>query len=240
MSTHKVAILIPIKNGLEYLKTTMQSLMNSTRYPYKIVIIDGGSTDGTKEYCDELVEFWPHIEVHYRNGEGVMSNINYGLEVCKPYDVLMTHNDVIFYNFFPRDWLASMAYLAKEQPDCGIVVSTNGYGISGKDFIDGLVWAGTWCTYLPRRVLDKVGYLDMAYAPGMGDDVDLTYRIRLAGYEMYSLGFEVIHHRFGVKPQDTDEIQIHKNAHYFRNKFKIDVNPPTFDVGKLKSAIFLP
>lgn len=239
MSNHKIAILIPVKNGMPYIKATLQSIINSTRYPHKIVIIDANSTDGTSEYCKEMAKFWPHIEVHRKYFKNPLRAINYGLEVCKPYDTLLTHHDVIFYNFYPKDWLAVMAEISKTKSNCGAIVSNNGYGISGKEYLEGLPWIGTWCTYIPRRVLNKVGYLDLKYEPGMGDDIDLTFRIKQIGCEIYVLGFEVIHHRFGEKPQDSNEVQIHKNANYFRKKFNLDKETPKFNIRQIRYAQFL-
>ena len=47
-----LTILIGSFNRLELLKKSINSIKNQTRCPYEIIVIDGGSTDGTIEYLN--------------------------------------------------------------------------------------------------------------------------------------------------------------------------------------------
>jgi glycosyltransferase involved in cell wall biosynthesis len=49
-----VSICIPTYNRKEYLKETMESILNQTYKDYEIVIVDDGSTDGTEEMIKKL------------------------------------------------------------------------------------------------------------------------------------------------------------------------------------------
>lgn len=50
----KLSIIIPVYNNLDELKTCVASVMNQSFSDFELVIIDGGSTDGTLEYLKTL------------------------------------------------------------------------------------------------------------------------------------------------------------------------------------------
>jgi len=50
-----ISICIPTYNRLEYLKKCLSSILDGIgNYPYELIIADGGSTDGTIEYLENL------------------------------------------------------------------------------------------------------------------------------------------------------------------------------------------
>jgi glycosyltransferase involved in cell wall biosynthesis len=53
-SGKKVSICIPTYNRREYLKETINSILDQTYKDYEIVIVDDGSTDGTEQMIKEL------------------------------------------------------------------------------------------------------------------------------------------------------------------------------------------
>lgn len=54
--TQKVSIMMPVYNGLPLIKASIQSLLNQTYQNWECIIIDDGSTDGTSEYIDTLID----------------------------------------------------------------------------------------------------------------------------------------------------------------------------------------
>ena len=49
-----VSIVIPVKNGMPFIKDCVESVLKSTYKNFEIVVSDDGSTDGTKEYLASL------------------------------------------------------------------------------------------------------------------------------------------------------------------------------------------
>ena len=214
-----LTVLYWIKNSGDKIKDSIRSLQNSTAEDYNILIVESGSTDGTAEYCDQLATYL-NIKVLHTKPRGPLFGLHEGINAIPQGDILLIHDDVIVHPIYRGDWLTIMKRSAEEE-DVGLIIPSNGGAISGPEYQDGFIWAGTWFTYLTRRALNKVENIDLKFAPGMGEDIDLTYRINQAGLRTKIEKFWVEHHRHGEKPQDADEKQIKKNGKYFRKKHGI-------------------
>jgi GT2 family glycosyltransferase len=56
MTKNIVDIIIVTYNRIEYLKMSVEMLELSTSYPYRIIVVDNGSADGTREWLIEQKE----------------------------------------------------------------------------------------------------------------------------------------------------------------------------------------
>lgn len=68
-------------NNLRGLEKTIQSVLNQTLKNFEFIIIDGGSTDGSKEYIqekNEFVDYWVS-----ESDNGIYHAMNKGIEVAK-------------------------------------------------------------------------------------------------------------------------------------------------------------
>ena len=52
----KVSVIIYVKNTVDYIEQCITSVRNQTLREIEILIIDGGSTDGTKEIIEKMKE----------------------------------------------------------------------------------------------------------------------------------------------------------------------------------------
>lgn len=220
----KVAIVMITLNGVGHIRPAIHAIVKNTRYPYKLIIVDGGSTDGTKELCNEYAVLYPNVEVHHIKNEGPLKAINYGLKIAAPLDVYLTHDDVIHPKLYRKDWLTEFVANAYRE-NAGGATAVNGFGISGPDYKDGFRWIGTWSWYIKRRTINQIGYFDEGFGNGMGDDIDYSYRIDQAGLKIYIANVYVEHHkmtnRSGQDVSEEAEVVKKKNAEYFRKKYKL-------------------
>jgi len=217
-----IGIIIPVKNGGENIKHALKSLVSSTNYPNTIIVIDGGSTDGTKEVLETWEKQFEHIKTFNIKSKGLIDTINYGINKAKELGcegVYLTQDDVIHFRLFNKDWLQIMAEISNFK-NCGQVISIGAGGVSGPSYIDGLHWAGTWSTYIPMRVINEVGLFDENFNPGCGDDIDYSYRVQKAGLLIYIANFWVDHHRQG-KHLNEDKKIMEAHSKYFRIKWKL-------------------
>ena len=242
----KVAIIIPTMNGLEQLKVAVESLFNNTKYPnWRLIFVDAGSTDGTREYITELekqynngVYFYeddllsPQLKINHifeDKKEGTTKAYNKGIHSTQEdEDVFLTQNDVVFPEFRKQDgskadtcWLTEFVKMSKE-PLCGLITTRNLIGTSGPTYYDECPIVGTFCMYIPRHTVNMIGILDEGFTPGQGDDIDYTYRVVRIGLLVMLAPFNMSHHRETFHEYDQEDIKT-RNARYFRDKWWLDI-----------------
>lgn len=91
-------IILPVHNGLDGTKRTVESLYNSTNTPFELLFVESESTDGTKEYIEELMKNKPNVRVIWGKKEGLPKAMNLGITNCTG-DVIITQNDVDFHRY---------------------------------------------------------------------------------------------------------------------------------------------
>ena len=76
----KISVIIPTFNRKYVLHRAIESVANQTRPPIEIIVVDDGSTDGTKDW---LANSFPSVKYIYQDNKGVSSARNGGIEVSK-------------------------------------------------------------------------------------------------------------------------------------------------------------
>jgi len=190
----KPAIVIPVYNGGKSFISTLDSIYASTNHFSRLILVEGGSTDGSDKVCDEYAKRDKRITViHLEGRTGATNAINIGVVAAGDLDVFLTQTDVLFPKKYESDWLYEME-ITSISTDCGLVTCFAGGGTSGPDYLDYFVWVGTWCAYIPRTTFNFIGLFDEKYN-GPGDDIDFCYRIKEAGLVYYMINYWVDHHR---------------------------------------------
>ena len=94
-----LSYILPTYNKLPYLKVTLSTLLASKKKDEEIVIIDGGSTDGTVEYLRELFERGDVDQFVSEPDRGIGHAINKGMLMAKG-ELLKTlcDDDVYYYD----------------------------------------------------------------------------------------------------------------------------------------------
>ncbi|MCD6369443.1 MAG: glycosyltransferase [Thermoproteales archaeon] len=95
----KVSVVIPVKNRRRYIGELLQSLMNQRIKPYEIIVVDGGSTDGTLEVARNFP-----VKILFDEGRGTNAARNIGLLNAKGDIVAFIDADCVA----PPDWLENM------------------------------------------------------------------------------------------------------------------------------------
>ena len=70
MSTAAYVIITPVRNEVEHLRKTIESMVSQTCLPKKWVIVNDGSTDATSQIIDAAVKKYPWIEAVHRADRG--------------------------------------------------------------------------------------------------------------------------------------------------------------------------
>jgi GT2 family glycosyltransferase/glycosyltransferase involved in cell wall biosynthesis len=212
-----VSIVMLTWNGLAYTRACLASIWaNTSGVDYQLVIVDNGSTDGTREWLRML----PDITlIENAANVGFTRGNNQGMQAVPPeHDVLLLNNDTIVTQ---AHWLARLRDVANDHPDYGLVGCTLlrtdgalqhagtympvsnfwGYQIGGGEAyvgqypgvreVEGVVGA---CMYIRRDLRAAIGGLDAAFFSYF-EDTDYCLRAAAAGFKVVCIGdVQVIHH----------------------------------------------
>lgn len=210
----KVTVVIVNWNAGDILARCISHLLAQTLPPSRILLIDNGSSDKSVEPLLDL----PGVEVH-RLGHnfGFAGGNNRALEMCDTQYVALLNPDA----FAEPDWLEKLVKAADAHPEVAAFGSRQMvYGEANT--VDGLgdvyhasgsVWRGghgqlmldaalesneifspcAGAALYRRDVLNKVGGFDEDFFCYM-EDVDLGFRIRLAGYRAMYVPDAVVQH----------------------------------------------
>lgn len=95
INKNKISIIVPVYNLETYIKNTIESILNQTIFnDLEIIIINDGSTDKTKDICDQYANQYENIILKNQKNEGVSKARNYGLSlVTSPYVLFVDGDD---------------------------------------------------------------------------------------------------------------------------------------------------
>lgn len=204
-------IIIPNYNGINYIENCLGSLEAE---PANVIVVDNGSTDGSRELVEEK---FPSVKViALADNQGFCKAINMGIIDSGTTYVILLNNDTVVRRGFVRaleeplqrdkkifSGAAQMINLKKPHliDDAGDYYCALGWAFAaGKDKDreayqrerDIFASCGGACIYR-REVLSQIGLLDENHFAYL-EDIDIGYRARIAGYRnLYIPGAQVYH-----------------------------------------------
>ncbi len=93
---NSIAIIVPVYNVEQYLKLCLQSIIEQTKCPNEVILIDDGSTDKSGIICDEYAARYDYIKVIHQENKGLSSARNTGINCCDShYFILLDSDDII-------------------------------------------------------------------------------------------------------------------------------------------------
>jgi len=227
-----LAIIIPVLNCLEFTKITLSTIYS--KHPYKLIIIDNGSTDRTGKYLDGLEGIENIKVIRFKENIGAGPAWNYGIQYAmrkfQSKYFLIANNDILLH---PE--AIDILIKAIDFTKCILTSATD---ISGtvscpEDVLKMKVPKKTRLTEAPEfscfmlktETIQKIGYFDEKFYPAYFEDNDYHYRIRLAGLKAVKTNRALYFH-YGSRTIKNDE-KIHNisnlgytaNREYYRQKW---------------------
>ncbi len=201
MSHRSLSIVIPAFNQLGYCRACIESIQRNTAEPYRLVLVDNGSTDGVGEYFDTIEGA---TVVHTGENLGFPGGSNRGLAVAEGHVVLLNSDTLV-----PEGWLRGLKHALFSADDVGLVGPMSNHA-AGPQQIDGLSLRGldevnafarslaaekdgvvsethrlvAFCWMMRDTALESVGPFDESYGIGNYEDDDYCVRMRKAGYRL--------------------------------------------------------
>ena len=79
----KIDILLPVKNGKDFLAEAIDSVRAQTVTDWRLLVLDHGSTDGSREMAEAYHARDPRIETHsFPQAQGLSGLLNCGLDIA--------------------------------------------------------------------------------------------------------------------------------------------------------------
>jgi GT2 family glycosyltransferase len=215
-----VSIIVVNYNGGSDLRDCLESITQHTECMYELILVDNASTDGSMEGIQDA--FPGILVIQNAENQGYSAGINRGLERTSGRYVTVLNMDVTV----EEGWLAPMVSLLEENPRIGAVnplllmydspekINSLGQIIqwSGLGFNRKLEWPRDRADKAPTRVSGLQGAAFVIRADlfrligGMNEacfmyheDVDLSWVVYLAGFDIFTVPDSVVYHRYALK-----------------------------------------
>jgi GT2 family glycosyltransferase len=239
--TVPVTVVIVNFKSAATLPHCLACLAAQTSLPERIVLVDNASGDGSLETCRELVAARPELAARTSidaagSNLGFAAACNRGIAAATTELVALLNPDA-----FPEPgWLAALVAAAARHPDCVAFGSRQmlaGHpgildGIGDRWHVSGLSWreghrramrredleareifspCAAAALYRRQAVLDVGGFDEDYFC--FGEDVDLGYRLRLAGHRARCVPEAVVEHvGGGSTPSEVATYFGHRNT----------------------------
>lgn len=263
----KSTVVIPNYNGREYLRTCLESLMICEKEPFKIIVVDNGSSDGSLEMMKESFD---QVEcISLPNNVGFAPAVNIGINAASTEFVILLNNDTKVLEGFvskleealtkdSRIFSASAKMVDMNSPELldgtgdylcalgwafadGKGKNTKDYGLSKKKIFSSCGGAAIY----RRDVLNKLGAFDENHFAYL-EDVDLGYRAKIYGYRnVYEPDAICLHAGSGFSGSRYNEFKVKlssRNNVYMVLKnmpiIQLIINLPFLILGHLVKILF--
>ena len=206
-----VSIIIPCFNAIEYTKQCIKSVLLQTNINYELILINNGSTDGTKKYFDTLKrQLKPNKKlkkltiIQSTKNLGVAKALNLGISKSIGKYVCYLNNDVIV----TKDWLKKIVKAEKSDKQIG-AVGTMFNSFENKKYLRNVeknknlinIMAQTislknagkikkaktihgLCMFINKNVFKKIGLFNEDFYPCFGEDIEFCERLKKNGYKL--------------------------------------------------------
>ena len=200
-----VSLVIAVYNQFYFTQQCVESIARCTSIPHEVIIVDNGSTDGTREFLRTLKA---KIITNATN-LGCAKAWNQGVRASEGDVIGILNNDIVV----TPGWLANLVAFM-EQRGHGIVSPSAREGVLDYDLNSyaanftrrcahatrSEIYAA--CMVFRREVFDRIGLFDEGFAYGGCEDVDFLWRAKQARVSVGMTGSVLIHH-FGMITQDA-------------------------------------
>lgn len=208
-----MAIVLVCWNNKAYLEPCLDSLYDGgLQSSFSVVVVDNGSTDGSQ---DMLRERFPAVQIIQNEGNvGLGKASNQGILATQSRHVLLLNNDTLvngysldalvrFLDEHPKAGAAGGRLL---NGDGTVQTCYNDFSTLREEFLiatrlgervrpgypavldddeqRSVDWIGSACLLVRRAAFDEIGLLDEEYFI-YGDEADLQYRLKQAGWEIH-------------------------------------------------------
>ncbi len=164
-----ISIVIPALNGAEFIERTLISILRQGYVDLEMIVVDGGSSDRTKE----IVSRYPEVHLIEAQGKGYVQALRCGLEAARGSVIGIQHCD----DYYAPGAVREAAEILGRYPEAGLVTAKRvvlapGSKEAGRtpdgrsrwidfwDLIEGVATPFHESTFVRRELIQEVGGLN--------------------------------------------------------------------------------
>jgi len=204
----KCDIILPVCDQFDFTKKCIESIVENTDSPFRLIIINNGKNPDTRRLLDELQRN-PDVEttiVHNARNIGWVKALNKGIELSSAPYICFQNDDTIV----TQGWLRKMINILNLKPEFGLInpswegrpaaFSIDAFNTvlekRGRERFVETDWCRGFSVVIKRAVVEKIGKVDEIYGLAYFDDVDYSVCAIEAGFiALVALDTYVYHHR---------------------------------------------
>jgi glycosyltransferase involved in cell wall biosynthesis/SAM-dependent methyltransferase len=234
-----VSIIVLNWNNLRYLRRCVESIFAHTRPPFELIIVDNGSTDGSRRYLNELVRQHRNVKVVLNERNiGAPAGRNCGLAVAEGDFIVFLDSDTVV----TENWLDNLLRWMEIDPTIGMVGPCSNFAsgqqieVNYRNLKEMHEFAAKWCAehcgtgwetaalisfcvLMRRSVIDAIGGMDARFGLIMHEDIDHSLRARVAGFRCW-LALDAFVHHYGNRTSGRLGVEKMMDAAFPRFKEK--------------------
>ena len=246
----EASIVVVTVDGLPFTRLCLESVLGHTEEAgFELVVVDNGSSDGTRAYLGALAQRDPRARPIF-NGEnrGFPAAANQGLASARGDVLVLLNNDAIV----APGWLRSFARHLRDPQIGAVGPVTNRIGTDAEVDVHYSTYGGfldaakgraeqhagecrdvemlaMFCLALRREAYERIGALDERFGLGLLEDDDYSERLRRAGYRLACAEDVLVHHfgevSFGALFANGDrDTLLRANSRRFAEKWGVSWN----------------
>jgi len=188
-----VSVIVPAYNASATIGQELEALSQQNCFqPFEVIVVDDGSSDNTAE----IVRSFASVKYVRQDNAGPASARNHGARLARGEFLAFTDSDCIPH----KDWISQLM-AGFSHPQVGVVAGS--YGIANPEswlargIHTEILWRhshlmpdfsnsfGSYNFCVKKNVFEAVGGFNSWYRFASGEDNDISYKIRGAGWRIY-------------------------------------------------------
>jgi GT2 family glycosyltransferase len=229
-----LSVIIPNWNGRKLIGACLDSLRRQTRRDLEVIVVENGSVDGSSQF---IRENYPEVRLlEQQINLGFAGGVNEGIRRARGRQIALLNNDAVVELTWADEMIkaldeadivqAKMLQFDDHQKIDSIGDFVSKWGLAyplGRSQADSgeskairpIFSACGGSAAYRRRVFETVGLFDEAFFAYL-EDVDLSFRARLAGFQVVMNPQAIAYHHLGATAAHLGSFS---RYHFIRNSF---------------------